>query len=72
MSSKTGSTKQHYGHNIRCLRDMLGIKQDDISLALNMSQQNFSNLEQKARIDSEMLEKIAKAMKIPVEAIKNI
>ena len=49
----------------------MGIKQDTLAFALNMSQQNFSSLEQKTDIDSETLEKIAKAMKIPVEAIKH-
>jgi transcriptional regulator with XRE-family HTH domain len=63
--------KSHYGHNIKRLRDIMGIKQDTLAFALNMSQQNFSNLEQKTDIDHETLEKIAKAMKIPVEAIKN-
>jgi transcriptional regulator with XRE-family HTH domain len=61
----------HYGHNIKRLRDILGIKQDTIAFAMNMTQQNFSNLEQKSDIDNEILEKIAKIMKIPVETIKN-
>jgi transcriptional regulator with XRE-family HTH domain len=64
-------TKIHYGHNIKRLRDIMGIKQDTIAFALGMSQQNFSNLEQKSDIDNETLEKIAKIIKIPVEAIKN-
>ena len=65
------SHKAHYGNNIKRLRDMLGIKQDTIASALDMTQQNFSNLEQRAEIDNSTLEKIAQIMKIPVEAIKN-
>jgi len=65
------SHKVHYGHNIRRLRDILGIKQDAIASALDMTQQNFSNLEQRSEIDNKTLEKIAQIMKIPVEAIKN-
>ncbi|MDR3047006.1 MAG: helix-turn-helix domain-containing protein [Bacteroidales bacterium] len=61
----------HYGRNIKRLRDILGIKQDTIAFAMNMTQQNFSNLEQKSDIDTETLEKVAKVMKVPVEAIKN-
>ncbi|MDR3286964.1 MAG: helix-turn-helix domain-containing protein [Prevotellaceae bacterium] len=72
MNRENSSQKVHYGHNIRRLRDIMGIKQDTIAFALNMLQQNFSNLEQKSDIDNEMLEKIAKFMKIPVETIKNL
>jgi len=50
---------------------MLGIKQEAIAFAMNMTQQNFSNLEQKEDIDDEILEKVARAMNIPVDAIKN-
>jgi len=60
----------HHGRNIRRLRDMLGIKQNVIAEAINMSQQNFSKLEQKKVIDNEILEKIAIVMKIPSEVIK--
>ncbi|MCL2651520.1 MAG: helix-turn-helix transcriptional regulator [Candidatus Azobacteroides sp.] len=65
------SHKKHYGHNIRCLRDILGIKQDAIAFAMNMTQQNYSNLEQKEDIGDEILERVAKAMNIPMDAIKN-
>jgi transcriptional regulator with XRE-family HTH domain len=61
----------HHGRSIRRLRDMLGIKQHVIAEAINMSQQNFSKLEQKEIIDNEILEKIAKTMNIPSEVIKN-
>jgi len=50
---------------------MLGIKQETVALAMNMTQQNFSILEQKEDIDDEILEKVAKAMNIPADAIKN-
>jgi len=67
----TISDEVHLGHNIRRLRDMLGIKQDTIACAMDMTQQNFSFLEQKADIDNVTLEKIASIMKIPVEVIRN-
>ena len=57
--------------NIRRLREILDIKQDTLALSLNMSQQNLSKLERKPDIDNDTLKKIAEAMKIPVEAIKN-
>ena len=65
------SRKTHYGQNIKRLRDILGIKQDTIAFALDMTQQNFSHLEQRSDIDYETLKKIAEIMKIPVEAIEN-
>jgi len=65
------SHKTHYGHNIRRLRDMLGIKQEAVAFAMNMTQQNFSTLEQKEDIDDVILEKVARAMNIPVDAIKS-
>ncbi|MDR2147842.1 MAG: helix-turn-helix transcriptional regulator [Tannerella sp.] len=61
----------HHGHNVRRLRDLLGIKQDVIAASINMSQQNFSKLEQKEIIDPETLERIATVLNIPVEVIKN-
>ena len=42
-----------------------------VAFAMNMTQQNFSNLEQREHIDSDILEKVAKAMNIPADAIKN-
>lgn len=67
----TTEPKIHYGHNVKRLRDLMGIKQELLAFSLNMSQQNLSHLEQRPDIDIETLEKIANAMKIPVEAIKN-
>lgn len=61
----------HEGHNVKRLREILRIKQDTLALELGLSQQTVSALEQKEALDKDMLEKIAKVMKIPVEAIKN-
>ena len=68
METKTKST---HGYNVRRLRDILDVKQETIASALGMTQQNLSKLEQKAEIEDELLAKIADAMQIPVEAIKN-
>lgn len=64
--------KIHHGHNIKRLREMLGVKQEAIAVELNITQQAVSGLEQKEEIDNSTLEKIAQIMKIPVEAIKNM
>jgi len=72
MESKSVRTSNlHHGHNVRRLRNILGIKQNVIAEAVNMSQQNFSKLEQKEIIDSDMLEKIAAILEVPADVIKN-
>ena len=51
---------------------MLGVKQEYIANELNMTQQTISKLEQKEEIEDEILEKVAKVMNVPVDAIKNL
>lgn len=52
---------------------MLGIKQEALALELgdDWNQRKISLLEQKEVIEPELLEQVAKALKVPVEAIKN-
>jgi len=66
------TAKIHQGRNVKRLREMLGIKQEVIALALDMTQQNMSKLEQKEEIEEELLQQIAQELKVPVEAIKNM
>ena len=61
----------HEGHNIKRFREMLGIKQEALAIELGLSQQAISNLEQKEIIDERILADVAKALKVPAEAIKN-
>lgn len=61
----------HEGRNVKRIREILGVKQDALALELGLSQQAISSLEQKEAIDKDMLEKIAKVLKVPTEAIKN-
>jgi len=61
----------HEGRNVKRIREILGIKQDALAAELGLSQQAISSLEQKEALDKDMLEKVAKALKVPVEAIKN-
>jgi len=66
------SPKVHHGRNIKRLREMLGVKQEYMASELNLTQQSISKLEQKEVIEDEMLEKVAKTMGVPVDAIKNL
>ena len=61
----------HEGRNVKRIREMLGVKQEALAVDLGLSQQAISQLEQKEALDADMLDKIAQALKIPAEAIKN-
>jgi transcriptional regulator with XRE-family HTH domain len=63
--------KIHEGKNIKRLREMLGVKQETLAEQLGLNQQKISLLEQKETIDPEILEQVAKILKVPVDAIKN-
>src|SRR5215813_4845001 len=71
MQTETMSEKTHQGRNVKRIREILGIKQETLANELGLSQQAVSQLEQREVIDSDMLQQVSKALKIPVEAIKN-
>jgi transcriptional regulator with XRE-family HTH domain len=50
---------------------MLGVKQDILAEKIGLSQQSISRIEDMEKLDDKILEKIAHAMQIPVEAFKN-
>ncbi|WP_276802420.1 helix-turn-helix domain-containing protein [Odoribacter laneus] len=62
----------HQGRNIKRFRDILGVKQEALAAELDMTQQAFSNLEQKEQINEKTLNKVAAVLQIPVEALKNM
>ena len=63
----------HQGRNVKRFREMLGIKQEGLALELGeeWNQRKISLLEQKEVIEPELLEEVAKVLKVPVEAIRN-
>lgn len=63
----------HQGRNVKRFREMMGIKQEALALELgdDWSQRKISLLEQKEVIDPELLEQVAKVLKVPVDSIKN-
>lgn len=67
------SIKIHEGRNVKRIREILGIKQEALAVELgeDWNQKKVSLLEQKEEIDGPLLEQVAKALKVPVEAIKN-
>ncbi len=63
----------HQGRNIKRFREMLGIKQEALAMELgeDWSQKKISMLEQKESIEPGLLEQVARALKVPREAIEN-
>lgn len=69
MSNK----KIHQGRNIKRFREMLGIKQEALAFELgdDWNQKKISLLEQKESVEKDILEQVAKILKVPTEAIEN-
>ncbi|WP_281233556.1 helix-turn-helix transcriptional regulator [Flavobacterium gelatinilyticum] len=63
----------HQGRNIKRFREMLGIKQEALAYELgeDWNQKKISLLEQKELIENNILEQVARILKVPVEAIEN-
>ena len=74
MSTTTDTPKNiHQGRNVKRFREMLGLKQEALALELgdDWSQKRVSLLEAKETLEPELLSQVAKALKVPEEAIKN-
>lgn len=73
--TKTKSTpreakKTHLGYNIKRLREILGVKQEVLAERMLVSQQTVSKFENKESLADATLDKVASALDIPFEAIK--
>ena len=64
----------HQGRNVKRFREWLGLKQEGLALELgdDWNQRKVSLLEQKETIEPELLEQVAKVLKVPVEVITNL
>jgi DNA-binding XRE family transcriptional regulator len=65
-------TKPHHGRNIKRFREWVGVKQETLAAELHWSQQKMSLFEQKEEIEDPILEEVAKILKVPLQAIKNL
>ena len=72
-STSDMNKKVHHGRNIKRFREMLGIKQEGLAYELgeDWTQKRVSVLEQKEIVEQDILEQVAKILKVPTEAIKN-
>ncbi|RYY43273.1 MAG: XRE family transcriptional regulator [Chitinophagaceae bacterium] len=63
----------HHGRNVKRIREIQGIKQEALAIELGeeWNQKKISLLENKEVIDDDLLDEVAKALKITPDAIKN-
>jgi len=73
MTTDNTNETIHHGRNVKRFREMLNIKQEGLAISLgdDWNQKKVSLLEQKEVIDDDVLEEVAKVLKVPVDAIKN-
>lgn len=73
MTHTTPHPTIHEGRNLKRFRELLGIKQEFLAFELgsDWNQQKVSLLEQKEKIDSDILEQVSAILRIPAEAIRH-
>lgn len=71
METKSKPQARHLGRKISRMRELLGMKQESLAEQLGISQQAVSKIEQSEQVEEATIEKIAKALGVSGEAIKN-
>jgi transcriptional regulator with XRE-family HTH domain len=64
-------TSTHIGRKISRIRELRGMKQESLAAELGVSQQAISKLEQSEKIEDDVLEKVARALGVTPETVKN-
>jgi transcriptional regulator with XRE-family HTH domain len=64
-------TTLHIGRKISKIRELRGMKQEALAAMLGVSQQTVSNLENSQHVEDEILNKVASALGVTTDAIKN-
>lgn len=67
----TATKPKHIGRNISRIRELRGMKQEALAIAIGVSQQSVSNIEGSEIVDEEKLNAIAEVLGVSAEAIKN-
>ncbi|MFH6966287.1 helix-turn-helix domain-containing protein [Flavobacterium sp. FlaQc-28] len=62
---------KHIGRNISRIRELRDMKQEALAIAIGTNQQSISIIEGSESVDEEKLKKIAQALGVPVEVIRN-
>ncbi len=71
MDTSNRPPVKHLGKKIGRIREMLGMKQETLAEKMGISQQSVSKMEQNEIIDEAALERVATALGITKEAIRN-
>jgi transcriptional regulator with XRE-family HTH domain len=67
----TATKTKHIGRNISRIRELRGMKQEALAIAIGVSQQSVSIIEASETVDEEKLQAIAEVLGVSAEAIKN-
>jgi transcriptional regulator with XRE-family HTH domain len=70
-SMETKNKAPHLGRKIGRIREMLGVKQETLAEKLGISQQAVSKIEQSEQVEDTTLERVAGALGVSSEAIRN-
>lgn len=71
FASPEMAPKKHEGKNAQRVRVYLGVKQESLAADLDISQEAVSKIEQQEKIDDDLLKKIANALGVSVDTIRN-
>jgi transcriptional regulator with XRE-family HTH domain len=71
MTEVAEPIKKHHGRNLQKVRVHLGVKQETLAADVALSQQAISKIEQQEVIEDELLGKIAEALGVSPDLIKN-
>jgi hypothetical protein len=73
MAHTTSNPKIHEGRNLKRFREIFKSNKTPLAFELgeDWNQQKISLLEQREKIDNDILEQVAAILKIPAEAIRN-
>lgn len=67
----TATKPKHIGRNISRIREMREMKQEALAIAMGVSQQTISNIENSEFVEDEKLQEIAKILGVTPQAISN-
>lgn len=67
----TATKPKHIGRNISRIREMREMKQEALAIAMGVSQQTISNIENSESVEDEKLQEIAKILGVTPQAISN-
>ena len=62
---------KHIGRNISRIRELRGMKQEALAIAIGVSQHTISNIENSETVEEDKLKEISKALDVNVEVLKN-